>query len=85
MGFCMSDPKMCWKSIRKVAKSSRREVSGSEELGEKVLMISTGQMRQAFLAQKCKSVFLCFADFSICKTSLFGLMYLSSYFLPDAS
>lgn len=56
MGFGVSDPKICLekyqKSIRKVENSSRREVSGSEKLGEKVVMISSGQMRQAFLVSK---------------------------------
>lgn len=56
MGFGVSDPKICLekyqKSIRKVENSSRREVSASEKLGEKVVMISSGQMRQAFLVSK---------------------------------
>jgi len=36
----------------KVSNSSRKEVSSSEKLGEKVVMFSTGQMRQAFLPSK---------------------------------
>lgn len=36
----------------KVTNSSRREVSGSEKLGDKVVIIFTCQMRQSFLASK---------------------------------